>query len=246
MDPPPPPPPPPEVPVEEAAEAPQEKKKRKLVYIINGHVNTKDRREGKKKTDTYYKQSIRLVQASKDLYSITGAEVKVETLPNWPEGKKRGYESPGYKRLVQDEPTQPQPQQQAQQDDDTEDGPQAEEEVGPRPRASPSPRKRVSDPPRASERGDDGFGPSTSGTKQMRPAGKYNQNYCGICGIQYRSAADFQLPDQTWIKCTKTCNFWVHSRCVGMYYPVTKAGETALKKWVQQGHFFCPKHMPTE
>ncbi|VDI15864.1 Hypothetical predicted protein [Mytilus galloprovincialis] len=63
---------------------------------------------------------------------------------------------------------------------------------------------------------------------------------CGICSIVYNSDADFL---SHWVQCShKSCSWWVHCRCLCIYYPTTAAGLKALNKWAKD-RIFCPKHI---
>ena len=59
------------------------KKRRKTHNIDNGKVNVKDVREGKDRTDTYYKRSRNILKAAETLHSLTKAEIKVDVVLNW-------------------------------------------------------------------------------------------------------------------------------------------------------------------
>lgn len=65
-------------------------------------------------------------------------------------------------------------------------------------------------------------------------------NKCGICTIEYNSAADIE---NHWVQYSqKGCSWWVHCRCICIWYPTTTAGLKALNKWAKD-KVFCPKHM---
>jgi len=67
-----------------------------------------------------------------------------------------------------------------------------------------------------------------------------NRNKCAICNIQYNSEAYFP---SHWIQCNhKGCGWWVHCRCICIWYPTTNAGLKALNKWAM-GKVFCPRHI---
>ena len=222
---------------------PAPEKKKNLRHIKDGKVNVTTARTGKDRTDSYFKRSHGIVKAAKALHNITETEVHVDCVPTWPSGVRRQWSSPNYSDvcraktiLNQSVGVQVNIQDQEQQRD--EDDAQA----GPSTSATPSPRKRVSQPctdasstPKAAK----------SAKSKVSKSTRYDKNVCAICGIRYCSDADKQLPDQTWISCNyNACSYWVHSRCSGVYYPTTKSGDNALKKWVDAGHFYCPKHMP--
>ena len=39
------------------------------------------------------------------------------------------------------------------------------------------------------------------------------------------------------------CQWWVHIRCVNLFYPNTDEGEAALDAWAKD-HFYCKNHIP--
>ena len=49
--------------------------------------------------------------------------------------------------------------------------------------------------------------------------------------------------DLAWISCNRPCNWWVHTRCVGIHYENTKKGEKKLDDWAKH-HYYCQKHIP--
>ncbi len=56
--------------------------------------------EGLKKSEkdqvnSYYKRSTILIKSAQDLHSITGAHVKVQAIPIWPNGVRREFISDG-------------------------------------------------------------------------------------------------------------------------------------------------------
>ncbi len=71
------------------------KKKKKIRNIKDGKIVVAER-EGRDKTDTYYKRSRSLVKAAESLHVITGAHVKAEIVPTWPQGIRRQYVSAGF------------------------------------------------------------------------------------------------------------------------------------------------------
>ena len=69
------------------------------------------------------------------------------------------------------------------------------------------------------------------------------KNICQLCRIEYMSEADVET-DSPWISCAhKTCDWWVHSRCVGIFYDNTDSGERRLEMWAGS-HYYCRKHIP--
>ena len=78
---------------------------------------------------------------------------------------------------------------------------------------------------------------------------------CRVYGIAWESLEDPES-DSFWIgcagktcKCKSTavckheCDWWVHNRCVNIYYENSDAGEKAMSTCAKQ-HFFCQKHLP--
>ena len=43
--------------------------------------------------------------------------------------------------------------------------------------------------------------------------------------------------------CKRSCNWWVHARCVGIHYENTEKGEKKLDDWAKH-HYYCQKHIP--
>ena len=39
--------------------------------------------------------------------------------------------------------------------------------------------------------------------------------------------------DLAWISCNRPCNWWVHTRCIGIHYENTKKGEKKLDDWAK-------------
>ncbi len=72
-----------------------ERKSVKRHFTAEGHIST-DERQGKFKTDAYYKRSQGLLQTGEALHRITDAHVKVEVIPTWLQGVRRFYSSPGF------------------------------------------------------------------------------------------------------------------------------------------------------
>ena len=48
--------------------------------------------------------------------------------------------------------------------------------------------------------------------------------------------------DSPWLNCAKACNWWVHTRCVGVSYKISGRWEKQLDSWAKD-HYFCQKHM---
>ena len=56
---------------------------------------------------------------------------------------------------------------------------------------------------------------------------------CRICHVKYESPADIET-DSPWLNCAKKRNWWVHARCVGVFYGNSDRGEKQLEKWLLQ------------
>ena len=63
-------------------------KTRKIVNIKNGKIDTETRRSGQSKRDTYKTRAMYLVQKGKEINNITGCNVLVDVVPDWPRGKR--------------------------------------------------------------------------------------------------------------------------------------------------------------
>ena len=48
-----------------------------------------------------------------------------------------------------------------------------------------------------------------------------NKDICSICYIRYMTKKDVAI-DSVWINCKRSCNCWVHARCVGIHYENTE------------------------
>ena len=71
----------------------------------------------------------------------------------------------------------------------------------------------------------------------------YNPNICQICRIRHESKADIET-DSPWINCgSKSCKWWVHSRCLSIYYENSDNGEQWFEKWAES-YYFCRQHPP--
>ena len=71
----------------------------------------------------------------------------------------------------------------------------------------------------------------------------YDPNICQICRLRYESEANIET-DSPWINCgSKSCKWWVHSRCLGIYYENSDNGERRLGKWIES-NCFCRQHFP--
>ena len=51
---------------------------------------------------------------------------------------------------------------------------------------------------------------------------------CRICHVEYGSDADIK---SHWIQCCRSCGWWTHASCNGIYYPLTEQGLKAMNKW---------------
>ena len=69
-----------------------------------------------------------------------------------------------------------------------------------------------------------------------------SSDFCGVCKVRYQSEEDIES-DSHWLNCSKGCDWWVHSRCVGIHYENSDIAEKGLDKWAKD-HYFCAKHMP--
>ena len=59
---------------------------------------------------------------------------------------------------------------------------------------------------------------------------------CWICHVRYESLADIEM-DSPWLNCAKECNWWVHARCVGVFYANSDRGEKHFRGyWILE---FC-------
>ena len=57
-----------------------------------------------------------------------------------------------------------------------------------------------------------------------------DKDICSICYIRYMTTEDVAT-DLAWISCNRPCNWWVHTRCIGIHYENTKKGEKKLDDW---------------
>lgn len=64
---------------------------------------------------------------------------------------------------------------------------------------------------------------------------------CRICHVTYENPANIET-DNPWLNCAKECNWWVHVRCVGVFYENSDRGEKQLDSWTKD-HYFWRKHM---
>ena len=76
-------------------------KARKIVNIKNGKIYTETRRSGRSKRDTYRTRAMHLVQKGKRINNITGCNVFIDVVPDWPRGKRWYFKSEYYKDLHQ-------------------------------------------------------------------------------------------------------------------------------------------------
>ena len=73
---------------------------------------------------------------------------------------------------------------------------------------------------------------------------KYDPNICQIYRLRHESEADIET-DSSWINCrSKGCKWWVHSRCLSIYYENSDNRERRLEKWAES-HYYCRQHLPT-
>ena len=50
--------------------------------------------------------------------------------------------------------------------------------------------------------------------------------------------------DSPWINCrSKGCKWWVHSRCLGIYYESSDNREQQLERWAKS-HYYCKQDPP--
>ena len=66
----------------------------------------------------------------------------------------------------------------------------------------------------------------------------YDPNICQICHIRHVSEADIETDGGS-----KSCKWWVDSRCLGIYYENSDNGEWRLEKWAES-HYFFRQHLP--
>ena len=62
------------------------------------------------------------------------------------------------------------------------------------------------------------------------------------CKFRCQSEEDIESYSH-WINLSKGCNWWVDSRCVGIHYKNSGAGEKSLDKGAKH-HYFFHKHIP--
>ena len=62
------------------------------------------------------------------------------------------------------------------------------------------------------------------------------------CKFRCQSEEDIESYSH-WINLSKCCNWWVDSRCVGIHYKNSGAGEKSLDKGAKH-HYFFHKHIP--
>ena len=177
-------------------------KTRKIVNIKNGKIDTETRRSGRSKRDTYRTRAMHLVQKGKEINNITGCNVFIDVVPDWPRGKRWYFKSQYYQDLHQS----------ANNSTNTESAAEVT------PVFTPQKKKRA-------------VFDSTSSSE-----------FCGVCKVRYQSEEDIES-DSHWLNCSKGCDWWVHSRCVGIHYDNSDIAEKGLDKWAKD-HYFCAKHMP--
>ncbi|CAC5359315.1 NFXL1 [Mytilus coruscus] len=182
-------------------------------FTEDGKFETTVTREGRSRGDAYYTRTKTLLKKALELHTSTGAHVKVIVIPTWHNGKSKAFESTNFPELVAvDDHLQ-----------ETEAGPGQEQQA------------------------DALLAITASPVKEPLPLAEVNQNTvthaakkdkCGICSIVYGSDADFL---SHWVQCShKNCSWWVHCRCLCIYYPTTEAGLKALNKWAKD-RIFLPK-----
>ena len=83
--------------------------------------------------------------------------------------------------------------------------------------------------------------PVKNSTENENETISHSENNCAICNITYGSSSDVEL-ESIWLGCAKPrCKYWVHSRCVGIFYHSNNY--KVCGKWAKE-HFFCPAHYP--
>ena len=71
---------------------------------------------------------------------------------------------------------------------------------------------------------------------------KYYLNIYQKCWIRHESKADIEM-DSPWINCrNKGCKWWLHSRCLCIYYENSDKGERRLESWAEN-HYYCRQHL---
>ena len=215
-------------------------------------------REGRERSDTYLKRSSTLLENSKKLNKLTGAHVQIQIIPTWKGGRIKAYSSDGF-------PKESSSQDITQTAAISTTTPSTPEQP------AKSPQKRIATQPNMpneepSSSGGDLAAPNPGSSEPARaPAKKkpkqtYDENKCAVCGVEFDSEADQNMSYSYWLNCkyrkkgkgkgkgessSASCSYWVHTSCIGVYYPRERSGRLALDRW-SPSHFFCPKHFPKE
>ena len=71
-------------------------KTRKIVNIKNVKIDTKTRRSRRSTRDTYRTRAMHLFLKVKETQNITGCNVLVDVVPDWPRGKRCFFKSQNY------------------------------------------------------------------------------------------------------------------------------------------------------
>jgi hypothetical protein len=194
-----------------------------------GHILT-NRRQGKARTDSYFIRSKTILKGAEALNTITGADVKIAIYPTCKGGKERIWCSPGFQERPEPQIANPTAANLAP----------AEAALVPAapPVAVESPRKRMS----ASAGARASASASRPTATRIRRCQEVDT--CNICHITFDTAAEQEMKLCTlWVQCSKSCGYWIHAACGGIYYPDTDSGEKALSKW-SKDHYYCPRHQP--
>ena len=71
-----------------------------------------------------------------------------------------------------------------------------------------------------------------------------SSEFCGVCKVRYQSEEDIES-DSHWLNCSKGCDWWVHSRYVGIHYENSDTCEKGLDKWAKDHYSLDPLTFPT-
>ena len=195
------------------------------------------------------KRSKSLVKGCEILHKLTHCHVKLSIKPSWSSnGGERSYTSPGYPMVYWTKESTPSSSTPVTSSTLPVSAPTP---IMPERSPSKSPQDKID-----TAQNQNMVAESTTTAKPFQKSvnkttAMYDKKICSLCGIEYRSVADLEKKiESSWINCSgkngrRACSYWVHSACVGIYYPTSDQGKAALAKW-SVSHFFCPSHIPKE
>ena len=214
-------------------------------FTSEGHIDSKNKRTGRDRHDTYHKRGRSIIQAAKNIHQLTGAHTKVVIQPTWRRGKKHEFTSPGYPatpnlRTRFREGTTLTPTTSGMSSTLPRRSPRLQQTIGAR-RALQLDLDSVNKNTPTTSRLQKGSTQIKSQANQKRASSKSSTDKCSVCCVTYNSDADREKAS-LWIKCSRArCNYWCHASCHNIFYKVE--ARKALEKWASE-HFWCRAHMP--